>query len=86
MQEQTDHRIVIDDHGVSLTGISKVETFEEDSVELLTPRGKLVLKGSDFHMGHFDVSTGELELEGRVAALAYLAGEKKGGLFGRLFR
>ncbi len=86
-QERMDHRIEIDGKtGISLTGISKVETFEEDSVELQTPRGKLVLKGSGFHMGRFDVTTGELELEGCVIALAYVAGEKKGGLFGRLFR
>ncbi|MDD6327730.1 MAG: YabP/YqfC family sporulation protein [Eubacteriales bacterium] len=73
----------------SLSGIQKVESFDEELVVLVTAQGKLVLKGKDMHVTRLDVQKGELEFDGRVDSASYseLRSVKKGaaGVVKRIF-
>lgn len=73
----------------SLSGIQKVESFDEELVVLITAQGKLVLKGKDMHVTRLDVQKGELEFDGRVDSACYseLRSVKKGaaGVVKRIF-
>lgn len=51
---------------MQITGVTDVESFDEQAVQLSTPLGELTIKGLGLHIGRIDVNTGELELEGEI--------------------
>ena len=74
---------------LSLTGVSDVDCFDEESISLFTEDGTLTVRGSDLHINKLSVETGEVSIEGRVDALLYSEGDAKSkgmGFFARLFR
>ena len=56
---------------LNLTGVEEVDSFDECTVCLKTRLGKLTVYGSGMKMGKFNVDTGELTLEGEIAAMCY---------------
>lgn len=73
----------------SFTGVTDVESFNENEVVMLTEQGVLVLSGEGLHIARLNLEDGQVVAEGRIFAMEYLDGsaqEKKGGLFGRVFR
>ncbi len=72
---------------MQVTGVTDVESFDEQTVQLSTSLGELTVKGIGLHIGRIDVNTGELELEGEIWELSYSDSQPiGGGLFSRLFR
>lgn len=82
------HTVVIEDrHNVSISGVTDVESFDEQTVALMTSMGELIVSGSDLHINRIDVESGDLALEGEIASLGYADNRQaSGGLFGRIFR
>lgn len=73
----------------SITGVTDVESFNEEEVVMLTEQGMLVLSGEGLHIARLNLEEGQVVAEGHLFAMEYLDGrepEKKGGLFGRMFR
>ncbi len=72
---------------LSLSGVTEVESFDENAVVAATTAGTLVIRGSELHVSVLSLDTGDLQIEGRVDALQYEdEGPGKSGLFSRLFR
>lgn len=73
-----------------VTGIQKVESFDETLVVLVTLQGKLTIKGKDLHVIRVDVERGELAFSGSVDSMVYteLHAMSKGakGVFKRMFQ
>lgn len=81
------HSVVLEDRKrVQITGVTDVESFDEQMVLLMTQPGELIIKGSGLHISKIDVVTGDLSLEGEIDELSYGDVRPAGGLFGRLFR
>ena len=85
------HSIVWSDRKAgSITGVTDVLSFDEDSVVLRTEQGMLTVKGKDLHIGRLTLEKGEVDMEGTVDSLAYSAGDayrrSAESLFARLFR
>lgn len=83
------HSIVWSDRKAgSITGVTDVLSFDEDSVVLRTEQGMLTVKGKDLHIGRLTLEKGEVEMEGRVDSLTYSGSDpaKKGSLVRRMFR
>ena len=87
MEEKKHSAVLTDRKELSLTGILSVESFREDSAELESCLGPLLLTGEGMHVEKLDLEKGEVLLTGKVISLYYPegSGEKKGGLFVRLF-
>lgn len=81
------HSLIMEDRKkLTLTGISDVESFDEQTVTLAADIGELVIKGSALQIKGFSTESGELSLEGEIDSLSYREPDKSGGFFSKLFR
>lgn len=82
------HNLVLEDRKMlTVSGVSDVDSFDEETVVVFTDLGELTIRGSNLHINRLSVEVGELTVEGNIAALIY-ADEvpKSGGFFSRVFR
>ncbi|MDE6659585.1 MAG: sporulation protein YabP [Eubacterium sp.] len=72
--------------GLKLTGVTDVDSFDEETVTAYTDYGCLTVNGSKLHVEELNLDTGLLEVTGEVTALIYSSKtEKSQGLFKRMF-
>ncbi len=73
---------------LNLTGVNDVESFDEQSVTVLTGYGELSVRGDSLKIGRLSTDTGEMSIEGRIDALVYSDEVPKqgGGFFSKVFR
>ncbi len=84
---ETAHKLTLDGRGrLSVSGVSDVESFDEQMVVLLTVRGTLVVRGEQLHLEMLSLEGGEVRLDGQVDSLTYESDSREGGFFSRLFR
>ena len=81
------HQMILQEREtLSVSGVSDVDSFDEDSMIVYTSMGELTVKGASLRVQKLDVAAGELTLSGRIDALSY--GDirtKKKGVLGRIF-
>ncbi len=71
---------------VLLTGVCDVDSFDEQTVILITTCGELTVKGEGLRIGKLSTDTGEMSIEGKIDSLIYSDNEpKKSGFFARVF-
>ncbi len=83
------HNIILEDRrALTVSGVSDVDSFDEEVVMLFTELGELTIRGSDLHMNKLNVETGEVNIEGSISSLSYQddTPRKSGGFMGKLFR
>lgn len=82
------HHIIVEDRRtVSVSGVTDVESFDEQMVILRTDQGELMIKGFGIHINKIDVAAGDLSLEGEIYSVEYTDSQPTGGGFlGKLFR
>ena len=82
------HSIIVEERkNVSVSGVTDVESFDEETVVLMTDLGELVIKGYGLRISRIDVQAGDLALEGEIYQLGYSDPQPGGGgLLSRLFR
>lgn len=83
------HNIILEDRkSLSISGISDVDSFDEQTVMLFTELGELTVRGSDLHINKFNVDSGDINIEGNISSLSYQdeAPRGSGGFMGKLFR
>ena len=72
---------------ITLTGVKDVDSFDEQTITLLTDSGELSIKGSRLHIGKLSTDSGEMSIEGKVDAIVYTDEmPRQSGFFGRVFR
>ncbi|MEE1011441.1 MAG: sporulation protein YabP, partial [Acutalibacteraceae bacterium] len=82
------HNLVLEDRRMlTVSGVSDVDSFDEETVVVFTDLGELTIRGSNLHINRLSVEVGELSVEGNIAALIYSDDTpKSGGFFSRVFR
>lgn len=83
------HNLILENRGnLVLTGVTDVDSFDENSILLYTELGELVIRGKKLHINIMNVETGDLSVEGDISALVYGDRErkKKANLIGKLFK
>ena len=84
-EETGPHRLTRDDRRrLSLTGVTEVDSFDENTMLLRTNRGLVSVRGEGLHIERIDLEAGALELRGRIRELSYDE-PARGGLLARLF-
>jgi sporulation protein YabP len=73
---------------LEMTGVSNVESFDNEEFLLQTECGFLAVRGQSLHMKNLNLEQGQVAIEGTVHSLVYLDGNpaKSKGLFGKLFK
>lgn len=73
---------------LSVSGVTDVDSFDENTVLLYTNMGELTVKGSNLHVNDLSVTSGEMNIEGDIQAVIYGDKERQSplGFIGKLFR
>ena len=82
------HNLILQERkNLILGGVCDVYSFSEELMIIETTMGELTIRGEGLHIEGFNRETGDMQMNGRVVALAYTGdGKKSGSLFGRIFR
>jgi len=83
------NNIIIEDRRLlTVSGVSDVDSFDEESMVLFTDLGELMIKGANLHINKLNIETGEVNVEGDIQGLAYQDDGQRGsgGFLGKLFR
>lgn len=83
------HNIIMENRsGLTLTGVTEVDSFDERCISLYTQLGELVIRGRDLHINSVSVETGDMSIDGDIWSLSYGDRDKRGStsFLGKLFR
>ena len=84
------HSVTINERkNIIITGVKKIESFDEEEFLMETSMGNLTLKGEGLEIIKLDTYQGNVSIKGKIFDLVYVddpAGEKTKGFFGILFR
>lgn len=83
------HSIILEGRKkLSVSGVTDVDCFDENTVLLYTSMGELTVKGSELHVNDLSVTSGEMNVEGNIEAIIYGDRDRQSPLsfLGKLFR
>jgi len=85
------HKIILEERErLSITGVTEVIAFDDESITADTDMGVLVIRGEGLHIGKLNLDDGILQTEGEIESIEYTDGDgtTKGGafLFGKIFK
>lgn len=71
---------------LSLTGVLDVQGFDEETVNIVTTLGVLIVKGNSLHISKLSLETSEVSIDGEISSMHYLAGSEKKSFMARIFK
>lgn len=74
---------------IVITGVKKIESFDNEEFLLNTNLGAILLKGENLEMIKLDTLEGNVSIKGKIDALQYLDSNiksKESSLFNKLFK
>ena len=81
---------VLERKNVLITGVKKVDSFDNEEFLVETIMGYLALKGSDLELIKLDTLAGSVTIKGHVDSFDYIEDntkkEKEGSIISRLFK
>ncbi len=85
------HSIVINERkNISITGVKKIDNFDNEEFLMETNMGYVVIKGEDLEILKLDTYQGNVMIKGKINSLAYVEGtskkNKEDGIFNKLFK
>lgn len=82
------HNITLDERkNLSITGVTDIGGYDEQTVVAVTSQGELTIKGENLHIIRMSVDMGELVVDGIINSLQYSElRQQSGGFFARLLR
>lgn len=84
------HNITINERkNIVISGVKKIESFDEEEFLLETAMGFLIIKGSDLEIIKLDTYQGNVSIKGKINSLNYLdtsKKEKEESMFNKLFK
>ena len=80
------HTLVIEDRKrLSVSGVTDVESFDENAIIMNTSQGDLIVRGTGLHIGRISLDVGQLSVEGSISELSYEDKAPSGGFWQKLF-
>ena len=75
---------------INITGVKKIENFDENEFLLETNMGFMLIKGSSLEIIKLDTYQGDVSIKGKIDSLNYLETskkqEKQESVFSKLFK
>ncbi len=79
------HRLSLEDRQhLTLTGVTDVDSFDENAVLLRTNRGLVAVRGKGLQLRSLNVEGGQAAVDGQVDAIVYEASPRQGSFLKRL--
>ena len=79
------HKLTLNERrSLSVTGVTEVVSFDEQSVVLHTGLGTLIVQGKGLSLRQLTAEGGQVAVEGNVPSLVYEEPRQAGGFFRRL--
>jgi sporulation protein YabP len=91
-RKTSNHNVVLfNKKQMTVSGVIRVENFNESTIVLVTEFGQLTIEGTNLHISKLSLETGDMNIDGDIAGLFYSgdfdsAGKKTSGLFGKIFK
>ncbi len=83
---QKNHGVLIRARGhLEITAVIDVISFDEESVNLETAMGEMLVEGEDLRVGTLDTQKGVVMIDGRINGLYYRTEQPRKKGIGRLF-
>lgn len=80
------HSVIMENRSsVSLTGVTEMGSFDEQSVVIYTDYGEIHLRGNKLHISKLSLDTNEVNIDGEIEALIYTQNKKSGNFLSKLF-
>ena len=70
---------------LEITAVTDVISFDEDSVNLETEMGEMMIDGENLHVGTLDTQKGVVVIDGRINGLYYRTEQPRKKGIGRIF-
>lgn len=84
------HNVIMEDRSrLSVSGVSDVDSFDDQTVIIFTDLGELTVRGTELHISNLSLEVGELLMEGNISSLTYsdnLPTKNAAGFFSKVFR
>ncbi len=85
--ETMGHKIILSGRTAGIiTGVTDIEEFDNDTIDLTTTLGRMVIKGRDLKVKGLNLETGEARIEGNVDSLVYTSKNNRDSFLKRLFQ
>ena len=82
---QFPHKLtLLERKNLTLSGVTEVVSFDEESVALRTPLGDLIVQGQGLQLKTLLPEGGQVEIRGQIGAMIYEEPKAPGGFFRRL--
>lgn len=86
----SNHSVSINERkSISLTGVKKIDSFDNEEFLMDTVMGYVVIKGEELEIVKLDTFQGNVSIKGKFNSLSYIDGGKKNkesGVFSKLFK
>lgn len=85
------HNVTISDRkNIMISGVKKIESFDNEEFLMETNMGYILLKGSELEIIKLDTYQGNVSIKGKINSLNYMENaskkDKEEGIFSRLFK
>ena len=86
LRGEVSHHVILEGREeLSVSGVEEVESFDENTIVMVTNKGTLVVRGEELHIEKLSLDGGDLRVEGIVDSLTYEEeGKSRTGFFSRL--
>lgn len=86
MENATEHTLSLTNReSLTLTGISDVDSFNEEEILAVCSCGELTIKGDLLHIEELNLESGILTVSGKIVSLTYSEKFSSSSLLKRLF-
>ena len=87
----SNHSISIQERkNILITGVKKIDSFDEEEFLLETNMGYIVIKGEDLEIVKLDTYQGNVSIKGKINSLIYMESsnkkDKENSIFNKLFK
>lgn len=88
LRSEVSHHVILEGREeLAVSGVEEVESFDENTIVMVTNKGTLVVRGEELHIEKLSLDGGDLRVEGMVESLTYEdEGRDRGGFLSRLLR
>ena len=88
---KTHNVVIVNKKQMTVSGVIRVENFNESTIILVTEYGQMTIEGTNLHISRLSLETGDMNIDGDVAGLFYSGasdeyGKKNSGLFSKIFK
>ena len=82
------HNIIMEDRKkLSVSGVTDIESFDEQTIIAITDSGELTIRGWNLHITRLNLEQGELMVDGDISSLTYTDTRPKAqGFFSNVLR